>query len=121
MARKVTIFTGQWADLPLKKVCELMADFGYDGLELCTWGDHFDIEKAARSKSYCDDKRELLTTYGLDCWSISNHLSGQLVCDPIDARHYAFAPAKLKNDPKAARKWAIDMQKKRLRRHAIWG
>ncbi len=60
MARKVTIFTGQWADLPLETMCEKAADMGYDGLELCCWGDHFDVDKAARSKKYCDDKE--------NCW-----------------------------------------------------
>ncbi len=111
MSRKVTIFTGQWADLPLTKVCELMSDFGYDGLELCCWGDHLDLEKASRSKTYCEDKLATLAEYGLGCWAISNHLSGQLVCDIIDDRHYAFAPDKVKGDPKAARRWAIRMQK----------
>ena len=112
MSRNVTIVTGQWADLPFIKVCEMMAEFGYDGLEICTWGDHIDLEKAAKSKAYCDDKRAILEKYGLGCWAIQNHLSGQLVCDNIDERHYAFAPASVKGDPKAAKKWAIDMQKK---------
>jgi len=57
MARKVTLFTGQWADLPIEKMCEMAADMGYDGLELATWGDHFDIDKAARSKRYGADRR----------------------------------------------------------------
>jgi len=112
MARKVTIVTGQWADLPFIKVCEMMAEFGYDGLEICTWGDHIDLDKASKSKSYCEDKRAILEQYGLGCWALQNHLSGQLVCDIIDARHYAFAPASVKGDPKAAKKWAIESQKK---------
>ena len=112
MARKVTIVTGQWADLPFIKVCEMMAEFGYDGLEICTWGDHIDLDKASKSKSYCEDKRAILEQFGLGCWAIQNHLSGQLVCDIIDARHYAFAPASVKGDPKAAKKWAIESQKK---------
>ena len=47
MARKVTLFTGQWADLPLEKLAKKAAGWGYDGLELACWGDHFDVEKAA--------------------------------------------------------------------------
>jgi len=112
MARRVTIFTGQWADLPLTKVAELMADFGYDGLELACWGDHLDVEQAAKSKAYCSEKLDLLAQHGLGCWAISNHLAGQLLCDPIDARHYAFAPKAVKGDPVAARKWAVDATKK---------
>ena len=34
MARPVTLFTGQWADLPLEVVAQKAKDFGYDGLEL---------------------------------------------------------------------------------------
>ena len=39
MGRQVTLFTGQWADLPFETICEKALEFGYDGLELCTWGD----------------------------------------------------------------------------------
>ena len=31
MGRKATIFTGQWADLPLETLCGKMRDAGYDG------------------------------------------------------------------------------------------
>lgn len=112
MARNVTIVTGQWADLPFTTVCELMTEMGYDGLEICTWGDHLDVDKASKSKAYCDDKRAILEEHGLNCWAIQNHLTGQLVCDNLDERHYAWAPAELRGDAKAVKKWAIDHQKK---------
>ena len=113
MGRKVTLFTGQWADLPIEKMCEMAADMGYDGLELCCWGDHFDVARAARSKTYCDDRRKLLKRYGLGCWAISNHLAGQLVCDPnTDHRTDMFAPPKTHGKPEAKRKWAVEMMKK---------
>lgn len=111
MARNVTIVTGQWADLPFTEVCEIMSEFGYDGLEVCTWGDHIDLDKASKSKAYCDDRRAILEENGLGCWAIQNHLTGQLVCDNLDERHYAWAPEKYKGDPKAAKKWAIQQQK----------
>lgn len=38
MARPVTLFTGQWADLPLETLCVKAKGFGYDGLELACWG-----------------------------------------------------------------------------------
>ena len=78
----VTIFTGQWADLPLKDLAPKIASFGYDGLELACWGDHMDVIKAAKSKKYCNDQLAILKKSGLKCWAISNHLAGQLVCDP---------------------------------------
>ena len=113
MARKVTLFTGQWADLPLKKMCEYAADMGYDGLELACWGDHMEVDKAAESKKYCDAKRKLLKKYGLACWSISHHLAGQLVCDPNDDhRSDMFAPKETHGDPEAKRAWAVETMKK---------
>lgn len=121
MARKVTIFTGQWADLPLKQLVGMAKGFGYDGLELACWGDHLDLDQAVRSKAYCEDQLAVLAGQGLGCWAISNHLSGQLVCDNIDDRHYIFAPKNLQGDPKGARKWAIEMQKKAARAAANLG
>ena len=44
MARPVTLFTGQWADLTLAEIAEKAAGFGYDGLELACWGDHFEVD-----------------------------------------------------------------------------
>lgn len=112
MSRKVTLFTGQWADLPLKELVPMAKAFGYDGLELACWGDHFNLDQAADSKTYCQDQLGMLAKQGLGCWALGNHLSGQLVCDPIDDRHYAFAPESMADDPEAVRAWAIEMQKK---------
>ena len=113
MARKVTLFTGQWADLPIEKMCQLAADMGYDGLELACWGDHFEVDKAAESKRYCDDRRALLAKYGLGCWAISHHLAGQLVCDlNNDHRSDMFAPPATHGNPEAKRKWAAETMKK---------
>ena len=92
MARPCTLFTGQWADLPLEVLAQKAADFGYDGLELACWGDHLDVRKAASSDRYCRSRHEMLEKYGLKCWSISNHLAGQAVCDVIDERHQAILP-----------------------------
>jgi len=53
MARKVTLFTGQWADLPLEVLAKKASEWGYDGLELACWGDHMNLEKAANNLDYC--------------------------------------------------------------------
>ena len=90
MGRPVTLFTGQWADLSFQDICEKTRDFGYDGLELACWGDHFEIDKA--DQAYCDNRREILSKYGLNTWSISTHLVGQAVCDNIDMRHKSIVP-----------------------------
>ena len=51
MSRSVTLFTGQWADLSINELAPLAKEMGYDGLELACWGDHFDVDQAARSKN----------------------------------------------------------------------
>ncbi len=112
MARKVTLFTGQWADLPLAELAKKMAAFGYDGLELACWGDHFDLKLGAESKTYCDEKKGLLAQHGLGIWAISNHLAGQLICDPnFDARSDGFAPKELAGNAEAKRQWGIQQMK----------
>jgi len=89
MPRLVTLFTGQWADLPLEKLAPLAKKMGYDGLELACWGDHFDVDQATgpSAKTYLRDRWQLLLDNGLTSVAISNHLTGQAVCDNIDARH----------------------------------
>lgn len=90
MNRPVTLFTGQWADLPLETLCKKAKEFGYDGLELACWGDHFEVAKA--DEKYCRAKKELLDRYGLKVFAISNHLVGQAVTDRIDQRHKSILP-----------------------------
>jgi sugar phosphate isomerase/epimerase len=98
MSRPVTLFTGQWADLPLAKLAPLAKSMGYEGLELACWGDHFDVEQAATSPQYVAGLWALLQSHGLDCYAISNHLVGQAVCDLIDERHQAILPADVWGD-----------------------
>ncbi len=102
MPRNITLFTGQWADLPLETLAAKAKSFGYDGLELACWGDHFDVAKAAADKSYCDGRHALLAKHGLKTWAISNHLVGQAVCDNIDARHKSILPERVWGDGKPA-------------------
>ena len=87
MPRSVTLFTGQWADLPLEVLAPKAKEMGYDGLELACWGDHFNVQKALTDPNYVLKKWELLRSNGLDCFALSNHLVGQAVCDNIDVRH----------------------------------
>ena len=112
MSRPVTLFTGQWADMPLTELAPLAKKMGFDGLELACWGDHLDVDQAAASKTYCDEKRALLTQYGLECHAISHHLAGQLVCDlNNDGRSDMFAPEALSGNPEGQRQWAIETMK----------
>ena len=94
MARPITLFTGQWADLPFVEVARLAAEWGYDGLEIACWGDHFEVDRALAEPDYVDGRRAILDKHGLKVFAISNHLVGQAVCDhPIDERHQDILPA----------------------------
>ena len=108
MARPVTLFTGQWADLPLEVLAQKASSWGFDGLELACWGDHFEVDKALKSKKYCKEKKEMLKDYGLKVWAISSHLVGQAICDNIDERHKAILTPEIwgNGDPEGVRKRA---------------
>lgn len=92
MPRLITLVTGQWADLSLEDLCRKVSDFGYQGLELASWGDHFEVDKALADPNYVSAKRDLLDRYDLQCQAISAHLVGQAVCDRIDERHRLILP-----------------------------
>jgi sugar phosphate isomerase/epimerase len=123
MARPITLFTGQWADLPLAELAEKAAGWGYDGLELACWGDHFDVAAALADDSYCAGRRELLERHGLSCFAISTHLVGQAVCDPIDDRHRGVLPELVwgDGDPEGVRRRAADHVKDTARAAARLG
>ena len=101
MSRSVTLFTGQWADLSLEALAQKASAWGFDGLELACWGDHFEVDKALEKDSYVKNKRDLLNKYNLKCFAISSHLVGQCICDdPIDSRHKSILPARIWGDGK---------------------
>ena len=126
MGRPITLFTGQWADLPLEDVARKASEFGYQGLELACWGDHFEVDRALAEEGYCANRRDLLERYDLQVHAISAHLAGQAVLDKIDARHQAILPPRvwgdgdpdgvnaraaeeLKNSARAAQKLGVDV------------
>ena len=117
MSRPVTLFTGQWADLTLDSLAEKARKWGFDGLELACWGDHFDVQLGAESKAYCEDRRALLDKHNLKIFSISNHLAGQAVCDLIDSRHEAILPPHVWGDgnPEGVRNRAAEEMKQTAR------
>lgn len=100
MSRPVTLFTGQWADLTLDTVCAKAKAFGYDGVELACWGDHFEVDKALSDDAYIRSRHDILEKHGLKVFAISNHLVGQAVCDRIDERHKSILSPKIWGDGK---------------------
>ncbi|PWD51072.1 AP endonuclease [Serinibacter arcticus] len=124
MARPITLFTGQWADLPFEEVARLAGEWGFDGLELAAWGDHLDVWRAAEDDDYVADRLAILERNGLKVWTVANHLKGQAVCDdPIDARHRDILPDRIWGDgePEGVRQRAAEELKMTARAAARLG
>jgi len=111
MSRPVTLFSGQWVDMPFEKFCEKAKSFGYEGIEIACWGDHLDLKKAATDLKYVEEKKNILKNFNLKVFAIGTHLIGQCVGDNHDPRLYALAPANLAGKGEDIRKWAIQEMK----------
>jgi sugar phosphate isomerase/epimerase len=123
MPRPVTLFTGQWADLPIADLARRCGGWGFDGLELACWGDHFEVDRAVADDGYCRELRALLERHGLGCWALGAHLVGQAVCDRIDARHQGILPPEVwgDGDPDGVRARAAERMKDTARAAARFG
>jgi sugar phosphate isomerase/epimerase len=117
------LFTGQWADLPLEALAEKTAAWGFDGLELACWGDHFDVEAALADDDYVERQRGILDRHDLGCWALGNHLVGQAVCDRVDGRHKNTLPPRVwgDGDPEGVRRRAAEEMKNTARAAAKLG
>ncbi|MEU6540771.1 sugar phosphate isomerase/epimerase [Streptomyces sp. NPDC047000] len=114
----VTLFTGQWADLPFEEVARHAAEWGYDGLEIAASGDHLDLKRADEDPAYLRSRLDVLDRHGLRVFAISNHLTGQAVCDdPIDFRHEAIVRPYTwgDGDPEGVRRRAAEDMKRSAR------
>ncbi|MSR52110.1 MAG: sugar phosphate isomerase/epimerase [Gemmataceae bacterium] len=100
MPRPVILFTNGWTDVPLADLASRAADWGYAGLELCCWGDHFEVQRSLSESDYVSQKLDLLSGHDLQVPVLSNHRTGQAVCDPIDIRHKAILPEYVWGDGK---------------------
>ena len=123
MTRPVTLFTGQWADLPVADLAAACGGWGFDGLELACWGDHFEVDRALADDAYCREHRQLLERHGLGCWALGAHLVGQAVCDRIDGRHQAILPPEVWGDgeEEGVRRRAAERMKDTARAAARFG
>jgi sugar phosphate isomerase/epimerase len=119
----VTLFTGQWADLPLDDLAGKVGSWGFDGLELACWGDHFEVDRAVADSGYAKEKRDQLEAHGLGCWALGAHLVGQCVSDSIDARHQAILPPEVwgDGDPAGVQARAAERMKDTARAAAAFG
>ena len=92
MPRPVLLFTGPWTDLPLEEVAARAAEWGYQGLDLACWGDHFEVQRATSDEGHAPAKLDLLRQHGLEAPVLSCHRASTAICDRIDDRHRALLP-----------------------------
>ena len=124
MSRPVTLFTGQWADLPLADLAAKTAEWGFDGLELACWGDHFDV---ARGRARLGLRRRAAqacsSSTGSACGRSATISSASAVADPIDVRHQGVLAAEVwgDGDPEGVRQRAAERMKDTARAAAQLG
>ncbi len=102
MPRQVILFTGPWADLPIETLAAKASEWGYQGLELCCWGDHLEVQRGTADDSYGSEKLDILSRHDLQVPIIANHKVGQAVSDIIDERHKSLVPDYVWGDGKPA-------------------
>jgi sugar phosphate isomerase/epimerase len=112
--RPVTLVSGQFGDMSLEELCAFAQKAGYDGLELACQA-HFDVSRALEDSTYVPYVKSTLSKYGLNCWALSAHLTGQCVGDIWDKRLDNFAPSSLAGKPEEIRAWAIQEMKKTVK------
>ena len=101
----------------LDNMCQHFAKLGYKGIQIPTWETHLiDVEKAAKSKTYCDEIKGIVKSHGMEISELSTHLQGQLVAvhPAYDHMYDSFAPKAVRGKPKARTKWAIKTVKQAL-------
>ncbi len=95
----------------LEGICKYMADHGYKGVQIPAWDARLiDLEKAAESKTYCDELKGKVGEFGLEITELATHLQGQLVAvhPAYDTMFDSFAPKEVHNNPKARTEWAVN-------------
>src|SRR5215213_4253878 len=95
----------------LKSICQWAKSLGFIGVQIPTNDPRcIDIQKAAESKTYCDELKGLINECGLQITELSTHLQGQLVAvhPAYDTLFDAFAPPKVRGNPSARQAWAVD-------------
>jgi len=98
----------------LDSITTWAASLGYKGVQIPSWdGRCIDLQKAAESKTYCDELKGMLAAKGLQITELSSHLQGQLVAvnPAYDLGFDSFAPDSVKGNPKARTEWAIQQLK----------
>jgi sugar phosphate isomerase/epimerase len=108
----------------LPAIVRWAADYGYEGIQIPTWDARlFDLDKAASSKTYCDEVKGICAEAGVAITELSTHLQGQLVAvhPAYDEAFDGFAAPAVRGNPKARTEWAVDQMMKAARASAHLG
>src|SRR5436189_3169978 len=98
----------------LETICEWAASLGFKAVQIPTLESRLiDIQKAAESKTYADELKGKINSYGLEISELSTHLQGQLVAvhPAYDTLFDSFAPEAIKGNSKARTEWAVQTVK----------
>lgn len=108
-----------WAD-----ITKWAASLGYKGVQVPT-GDArlFDPDLAVSSQDWRDEFLGTARDNGVEVTELSTHIQGQLVAvhPAYDAAFDAFAPSRLRGNPKARQEWATDQVALAIRASAALG
>jgi len=86
------------------------AGLAFAGVQIPSWdGRLFDLQRAAESKTYCDEVLGTLSRHGLSLTELSTHLQGQLVAShaAYDTLLDGIAPQAVHGNVKARTVWAV--------------
>jgi sugar phosphate isomerase/epimerase len=86
------------------------AGLGFTGIQIPSWdGCLLNLQRAAESKTYCDEILGVAAQKGLAITELSTHLQGQLVAShpAFDTLLDGFAPPELAGNGKARQVWAV--------------
>jgi sugar phosphate isomerase/epimerase len=106
----------------LKNITAWAKNLGYLGIQIPTWDSRvIDIDKAAKSKAYCDDLKA--SCNGLEITELASHLQGQLVAvhPAYDRLFDGFAVPQVRGNTTARTEWAIDQAKQTIAASANLG
>lgn len=92
MPRPVLLFTGPWTDMPLEEIAAQAAEWGYQGLDLCAWGDHFEVQRVLDEDDHAETRVDLLRRLELEVPVVSCHRLSQVIGDVLDDRHRELVP-----------------------------
>lgn len=84
MPRTLCLATTAWTDQRLEEIARRAAEWGYSGIELACWGDHFAIQRALAEADYGQAVLEILEKNELKWHGLNVVPTGQCVGDGPD-------------------------------------